>query len=147
MEIHKYHNEQHIEKILLTKSNKKSLDKILPSFTDDGEVRFSYNDETKDHDIPSYEITYVLLKNGNPTESFIVTINKDINNAISGINILNIPSLKCDNLIQSLLQSGYIFHSSISNYQKKYYSDMKRNLEVTVARRRNGGFNFNISKL
>lgn len=136
-----------MEKVLLNKMSKKSLDKTLPQFTDEGNVTFSYNDATKDHDIPSYEITYVLLKNGNPTESFIITIEKDINNAISGINLLNIPSLKCDKLIQSLLQSGYMFRSSISNYQKKYYSDKKRNLEVTVARRRYGGFNFNISKL
>lgn len=136
-----------LEKVLLGKMTKKSLDKTLPQFTDEGNVTFSYNDITKDHDIPNYEISYVLLKNGNPTENLVVTIDKNINSIIREITILDISNLKCDKLIQSLLQSGYMFRSSISNYQTKYYSDKKRGLEVIISRRVYGGFNFRIFKI
>jgi hypothetical protein len=136
-----------MEKVLLTKMTKKSFDKTLPHFVDQGKVGFSYNEKTNDHDVPEYEITYVLLKDGNPTNSFIITIGKEINAPITGINILSVTSLKCDKLIQSALGSGFYFRSSVSNSQKRYYSNDKKNLEIIVTKRRDGGFNFYMFKI
>lgn len=136
-----------IEKVLSTRMTKKSFDKTLPHFVDGGKVGFSYNEKTNDHDVPEYEITYVLLKDGNPTISFITTIDKEINAPIIGINILNVTSLKCDKLIQSALGSGFYFRSSVSNSLKRYYSNDKKNLEIIVTKRRDGGFNFYMFKI
>ncbi|SOD19772.1 hypothetical protein [Pedobacter xixiisoli] len=136
-----------LQKTLIIKTNKKTFDKNLPNFVDEGKVSFSYNEQTKDHDIPQYEITYVLLKNGNPTSSFIISIDKEISAPITGINVLDITSLKCDKLIQSALGSGFYFRSSVSNSLKRYYSNDKKKLEIIVTKRRDGGFNFYIFKI
>lgn len=138
-----------LEYILTSKMNKKSLDKTLPHFVDDPlRVTFSYNDETKDHDLPNYEISYVILKKGKIDKTFIAVISMNINNPIQSIMLLGVSSLEADQVIQAAKNNGYLTRETRNSILNKYYSDKKRKLYLEVAARSDGqGFNITISKL
>ncbi len=134
------------EKILLTKTTRKGLEKVLPAFSNEGKVSFSYNDQTKDHDMPNYEIHYGFLKNGVPDGGVMVTVKNDINNPITALNVLKVSSLKTDQLIQAMKTSGYLFRESISKPSKKYFQNDKKGFFVIISSRADGSFNFSITK-
>lgn len=137
-----------LEKILVTKSTKKTFDSSLPQFIDEPlRVTFSYNDETKEHDLPNYEIKYVLLKAGQIDKSLIVIIDKDIKNPIQSINLLGVPSIQADQIIQEAKNKGYLIRETRNTIYNKYYTDKKRKLYLSIQARNDGqGYNIKLSR-
>lgn len=138
-----------LEQILITGISKKNFDKTLPHFVDDPlRVTFSYNEETKEHDVPDYEINYTLLKNGQIDKSFIITIKRNIENPISKIHLQHITGLESDRYIDELKKKGYLYRESRSGIVSKHYFNKSKNIYVTITRRMDGsGFNMELSKL
>lgn len=138
----------YLEQILMSKMTKKALDKTLPHFVDEpSRVTFSYNETTKEHDLPNYEIHYTLLKNGQIDKSLGITIKNSIDGAISMIYLLDINSLSADNYIDGLKKRGYIFRETLSNHSMKKYWNKSKNIYATISRRVDGGFNLTLLKL
>lgn len=136
-----------LEQILLSKTTKKTFDKTLPHFVDEGTVTFSYNEATKKHDLPNYEIHYTLLKNGQIDKSLGITISNSIDGYVSMIYLYNINSLSADTYIDELKKRGYIFRESLSNRSTKKYFNKSKNIHATISRRMDGGFNLELLKI
>ena len=136
------------EKILLSKSTKKTFENTLPQFIDEPlRVTFSYNEETSNHDLPNYEIKYVLLKAGQIDKSLIVVIGQNIENPIQSINLLRVSSTLADQMIQDAKNKGYLTRESRNTIFNKYYTDKKRKLYLSIQARNDGeGYNIQISK-
>jgi hypothetical protein len=112
------------EKLIKGNLTKTKFEAFLPSWqiVETG-VSLGYNEETEEHDLPEYSITYLLVMNG-----YMVYVEIEMEKSpeaiLNSINVSGLNSYEYDKLKDSLQRTGYLYRSNFKYYvneSKKIY--------------------------